>query len=62
LGLLVAALPWTVRGTAVAWLLFVAAVIQAADVAIGARRRQAGMVGGAAMASVVHVVAGVAVL
>lgn len=61
-GLVAAALPWAERGVAVAWFLFVAAAIQLVDVVIGIWRKEAGLIGGGAMLTVIHVVAGIAVL
>lgn len=61
-GLVAAALPWATRGVAVASLLFVAAAIQLLDVAIGIWHRETGQIGGGAVLTVIHTVAGFAVL
>ncbi|MEU4739120.1 hypothetical protein AB0G02_01475 [Actinosynnema sp. NPDC023658] len=61
-GLVAAVLPWFERGSAVAWLLFVAAAIQAIDVGIGVWRKEKGLMGGGAVLAVIHAVAGIAVL
>jgi hypothetical protein len=61
-GLAAAALPWTERGVAVAWVLSAAAAIQLLDAVLGVWRKEAGMTGGGAALTVVHVVAAIAVL
>lgn len=55
-------LPFWVGGPAVAWLLFLAATIQLADVAIAAAKRDRGMTAGAALGALIHAACGVAIL
>ncbi|GAA4608858.1 hypothetical protein BJY16_007045 [Actinoplanes octamycinicus] len=59
-GLVAAVLPGAGPGTGVGWLLAVAAVIQAFDVAIGVWRREAGMTIGASSLTVIHTVTAIA--
>jgi len=61
LGLLAAGLPWATHGAAVTWLLLLAAAVQLLDAAIGARRKEVGMIVAPTVAAVIHVVAGIAV-
>ncbi len=61
-GLATAIMPFCLKGGVVAWLLFTAAVIQIADVMIAVRKKERGMIIGASLASVVHILCGLAFL
>ena len=61
-GLTTAIMPFWAEGRAVAWLLFCAAVIQIADVVIGAEKKARGMMIGASLAAIIHILCGLAVL
>ena len=61
-GLAAAITPFCVGGKAAAWLLFAAALIQIADVIIGAEKQARGMMTGASVAAIIHILCGLAVL
>jgi hypothetical protein len=61
LEIVVALLPFWYRGPTVAMIVFTAAVVQAADVVIGASRRDHGMVTGASSATIIHLLCGFAI-
>ena len=61
LGLATAIMPFCLPGKAVAWLLFTAAVIQIADVIIAAGKKERGMIIGASLASLIHILCGLAI-
>ena len=61
-GLAAAITPFCVGGKAVAWLLFAAALIQIADVIIGVEKKARGMMIGASIAAIIHILSGLAVL
>lgn len=61
LGLLVCVVPFLASGTVSALVLITAAVVQAADAAIGASRREARMTVAPALAGVIHVITAIAV-
>jgi hypothetical protein len=48
-------------GEGVAWLLFTAALIQTADVIIALEKKERGMIIGASLAAIVHVLCGLAI-
>ena len=55
-------LPFWLRGKAVAWLLFTAAVIQIADVMIAVGKKERRMIMGASVGAIVHVLCGLAIM
>ena len=61
LGLLVCVVPFLASGMVSALVLITAAVVQAGDAAIGARRREARMTVAPALAGVIHVITAIAV-
>ncbi len=61
-GLVAGILPFWLRGSAVAWLLFTAAVIQIVDVVIGVEKKERGMIIGPSIAAVVHLLCGFAIM
>jgi len=61
LGLLVCAVPFVASGPVSALVLITAAVVQAGDAVIGARRREIRMTVGPALAGAVHVITAVVV-
>ena len=61
-GIAVGILPFWFRGKAVAWLLFAAAVIQIADVMIAVGRKERGMIMGASVGAIMHVLCGLAIM
>ena len=60
-GLATAIAPFCTGGTAIAWLLFTAAGIQITDAIIGAEKKARGMMIGASLAALIHVLCGWAV-
>jgi hypothetical protein len=54
-------LPFWYRGPAVATIVFTSAVVQAADVVIGASKRDRGMITGASIATIIHLLCGYSV-
>ena len=60
-GLATAIAPFCVGGTAVAWFLFTAAGIQVADAVIGVEKKARGMIIGATLAALIHILCGLAV-
>ncbi|RDW61991.1 hypothetical protein BP6252_11424 [Coleophoma cylindrospora] len=54
-GIVVGVLPFWFHGTAVATLLYTAALIQAVDVVIGLGKRDWGMAAGASVGTIIHV-------
>lgn len=61
-GLAAGILPFWPGGPASAWVLFTAAVIQIADVGIAAEKKDRGMMTGAAVATIVHLLCGIAII
>jgi hypothetical protein len=57
-GLAAGMLPLWFAGQAVAWLLFTAALTQGADGVIAARKKQTGMLVGASVGAIIHVLCG----
>ena len=60
-GLAAGILPYRPGGPAVAWVLFTAAVIQIVDVVIGVRKKERGMIIGASVGAIVHLLCGIAI-
>ena len=60
-GLAAGTLPFWFRGPGVAWVLFTAAVIQIADIVIAAGKKERGMVTGASIGAIVHLLCGLAI-
>jgi len=60
-GLAAGLLPFWPGGPAVAWVLFTAAVIQLVDVAIAVGKKERGMMIGASVGAVVHLLCGLAI-
>ncbi len=61
-GLVTATMPFCAGGKAVAWLLFTGAVIQIADVMIAVGKKERGMIIGASLAAIIHILCGLAIL
>ena len=61
-GLAAGILPFWPGGPAVAWVLFTAAVIQIVDVVIAAKRKERGMMMGASVGAIVHLICGIAIM
>jgi hypothetical protein len=62
LGLASGILPFCLGGPAIAWVLFIAAAAQIADVAIAVGKQERGMIMGASFATIVHIVCGLAII
>ncbi len=62
LGLAAAILPFWPSGTAIATVLFTAAVIQSVDVAIAVWKEERGMMIGASVGAIVHFLCGIAIM
>ena len=60
-GLAAGILPYRPGGPAVAWVLFTAAVIQIVDVVIGVGKKERGMIIGASVGAIVHLLCGIAI-
>lgn len=60
-GMAAGLLPFWLRGETVAWLLFLAAAIQIADVVIAVGTKERGMIVGASAGAIVHVLCGLAI-
>jgi len=60
-GLAAGLLPFWPGGPAVAWVLFTAAVIQIVDVVIAAGKKERGMMIGASVGAIVHLLCGLAI-
>jgi len=60
-GLAAGLLPFWPGGPAVAWVLFTAAVIQIVDVIIAAGKKERGMMIGASVGAIVHLLCGIAI-
>ncbi len=60
-GLAAGILPFRPGGPAVAWVLFTAAVIQIADVVIAVEKKERGMMIGASVGAIVHLLCGIAI-
>jgi len=61
-GLAAGILPLWPGGPAVAWVLFTAAVIQIVDVVIAVEKKERGMMIGASVGAIVHLLCGIALL
>ena len=61
-GLSAGIMPFCAGGKAVAWLLFAAAAIQIGDVVIAVEKREGGMMLGASLGAIVHILCGLAVM
>jgi len=61
-GILVGLLPFWYKGTVTASILFTASLVQAADVVIGAGRKDSGMMIGASTVAIFHFICGYAIL
>ncbi len=61
-GLAAGILPFWPGGKAVAWILFTAAMIQIADVMIGVAKKERGMIMGASVGAIVHILCGLSIL
>lgn len=61
-GLVAGILPFWPGGPAVAWVLFTAAVIQIVDVVIAAGKKERGMMMGASIGAIVHLICGIAIM
>jgi hypothetical protein len=57
-GLIAGTLPFLAKGPMVAWVLFIAAAIQAADVVIGVKKKDTRMMIGASFAAIIYLVCG----
>ncbi len=55
-------LPFWLGGKAVAWVLFTAAVTQIADLTIAVGKKERGMIMGASVGAIVHVLCGLAIM
>ena len=55
-------LPFWLRGKAVSWVLFTAAVVQTGDVIIAVEKKERGMILGASVGAIVHVLCGLAIM
>ena len=60
-GLAAGILPFWPGGPTVAWVLFTAAVIQSVDVVIAVRKKERGMIIGASVGAIVHLLCGIAI-
>ena len=60
-GLAAGILPYWPGGSAVAWVLFTAAVIQIVDVVIAVGKKERGMMIGASVGAIVHLLCGMAI-
>ena len=60
-GLAVGILPFWLGGPIVAWVLFTAAVIQIVDVVIAVGKKERGMMIGASVGAIVHLLCGIAI-
>ncbi len=61
-GLAVGIVPFWLGGKAVAWVLFTAAVIQIADIFIAVGKKERGMIMGASVGAIVHILCGLAIM
>lgn len=61
-GLAAGILPFWLGGPSVAWVLFTAAVIQILDVVIAAGKKNRGMMIGASVGAIVHLLSGIAIM
>ena len=61
-GMAAGILPLRFRTEPVAWLLFTAAAIQIADVTIAVGKKERGMIMGASVGAIVHVLCGLAIM
>ncbi len=60
-GLAAGILPFWLSGPAVAWVLFTSAVIQTVDVVIAVGKKERGMMIGASVGAIVHLLCGIAI-